>query len=245
MEKFKYLFAAIFVCLGLFLAFLGRKLWYMTVFIIGDLAVTAALVLIGFPTIADQYSAAWVGWAIIVVSLAIGTLGGILATKLQKPIVGILCAWGGFCLGVLVNNSVVYLAGNDILFWSINILLAVVCGVAGYKIFDMAIIIATSFIGSYLIARGASLIWGGFPNAYLLMKEIKYGLRDSVGTEFYYYLIGMFAMTVFASYCQRKMLPPKPKDNYDPDATPLNQPYYKEAYNQVNYSGNYAANSMV
>jgi len=155
---------------------MGRKLWYATVFIIGDLAVTALLVFVGFTSLGQESQKAWVGWLVIAAAFAIGTIGGILATKIQKPIAGIVCAWGGFCLGVVLTTSVSFLAGNQVYFWSINITLALVCGVIGYKIFDLAIIIATSFIGSYLVARAVSLVFGGFPNPYLLMKELQYGI---------------------------------------------------------------------
>jgi hypothetical protein len=65
--------------------------------------------------------------------------------------------------------------------------------------------IGTSFIGSYIMARGVSLYAGGFPNEYVLINQIKTGAIESINPYFYLYLTCIVLVSVGAYVVQLKM----------------------------------------
>ena len=138
-------------------------------------------------------------------SVLVGLLGGYLATKIEKIGAALLCAWGGFCAGVVLNETVLYLANSSVLFWCVNIGLAVLCGILAFVFFNQALIISTSFIGSYLSMRAFGIWFGGFPNEYVLMSQIKSGAINNIDPVFYAYLAGMVVMTIIAAIVQFKV----------------------------------------
>jgi hypothetical protein len=80
--------------------------------------------------------------------------------------------------------------------------LAVVAGIMGYVIFDQAVIVGTSFVGSYLCMRAFGVWFGGFPNEYVLQQQIKSGGIDNIDPVFYAYLAGVFVLTCVGSVVQ-------------------------------------------
>jgi hypothetical protein len=186
--------------LGILIAFFGRYLLKGVVFIAGTVFVCFLILIIFYSTFLSDKTASWIGWLVISLSILLGLVAGYFLAKYDKIEAAILGAWGGFALGVILNETVLYLVGSVALFWCINVGLALVGAVLGFFLFNPVIIIGTSFIGSFLTMRGISLYAGGFPNEYVLITQIKNGAVDNIDPTFYGYLAGILVMTVLASW---------------------------------------------
>ena len=159
-----------------------------------------------------------VTWIVIICTILVGLLVGFFAMKLEKIGACLLAGWGGFCCGVLLNETVLYYATSVALSWSINVACALVAAILAWFLFNHAIIISTALIGSYFTMRGVGLYAGGFPNEYVLMEMISTGEVAQIDPIFYAYLAGIVVMTIIASLVQFKMfhaMEEKEKHPYD------------------------------
>lgn len=100
----------------------------------------------------------------------IGLIVGVIMVKLQKVGAAILAGWGGFMLGLLLNETVLYKAQSEALFWCVGIACAILCAVLTFFIYNHVLINSTSFMGAYFFWRGVSLYAGGYPNEFELIK---------------------------------------------------------------------------
>lgn len=171
---YKYLWGSLFIIIGIFLAFFGRKLFTTALFIAAAAIFVGLVLIIVYSTFLAE-SDKWVGWIVISVAILLGLGVGYLATKLEKIGACLLAGWGGFCLGILLNESVLYYFGSAVLLWIVNGACALIAAIAAWFLFNQAIIISTAFVGSYLTMRGIGLYAGGFPNEYVLLSMIQTG----------------------------------------------------------------------
>jgi Domain of unknown function (DUF4203) len=204
-DTYKAFWGAAFIILGVFLAFFGRYLLKVAVFIAGTILITFIILVVFYATFLSSSTDSWVGWLVVSLALIVGLVGGYFLQKYEKIDAALLGAWGGFTLGVLLNETVLYLASSTALFWIVNITLAIAFAIAGFFAFNQVIMIGTAFIGSYVTARGISLYAGGFPNEYVLINQIKNGAVDNINPVFYAYLAGIVIMSIIAYIVQLKM----------------------------------------
>lgn len=169
-EDYKWVFGGIFLLIGIFLNFFGKKLFTATVFIASTVFVCFFIMIIFYTTFLKDTQADWVGWIVVGFSVIFGLLAGYFAAKMEKLGGMLLCGWGGWCLGILLNETVLYLAGQSWLYWTVNSGLALIGAFLGYVIFVQAVIFATSFIGAYLSMRAFGIWFGGFPNEIVLQN---------------------------------------------------------------------------
>lgn len=204
LDEYKFVFGFLFIGIGLFMAVLGFKLFQAALFIVVTIVVSFLLMFIFYATFLSANTKEWVGWTVFASSVLIGLLAGFLMTKLEKFAGAVLAAWGGFLLGVLLNETVLWLANSAVLFWCVNIIMAIVFGILGFVMFDHAVCFGTAFIGSYMTFKGIGIMAGGFPNIYVLINEIESGAVASIPGVFYAYLTGIVVMTGLCSYAQWK-----------------------------------------
>jgi hypothetical protein len=81
-----------------------------------------------------------------------------------------------------------------------------VAAILVFVTYNHAIILATSLVGSYFFVRGISLYAGGFPNEYLLMKQIKNGVIESEPWTFYVYMGSILVATIICAVVQYRAL---------------------------------------
>ena len=169
-EEYAWLFGTITIIGGLLFAFVGLKFFMVCLFLVGLAMTVLAICLLFYSTFLQNNTEKWVGWLVLTLSVVLGLAVGFLFTKLARFGAAILSGWGGFMLGVLLNESWLYIYGSSALFWCVNIGFAIICCIAGFLVFSHAIMVATSFLGGFFICRGISLFAGGFPSAYELIK---------------------------------------------------------------------------
>lgn len=169
-----WLFGTVCLVSGVFLIFFGRALLRIVLAFIGLAATVFIVMIIFYSTFLNNNSADWIFWVVLACSALLGCLVGFLFTKLVRFGGAILSAWGGFMVGMLINEAWLYMYGLDWLFWVSCIVLAIIFFFIGYKFFEPAVIVSTSFVGSYFLARGIGCFAksASFPSVIVLISQI-------------------------------------------------------------------------
>ena len=163
------LVSVLIIVVGLFVAFFGTIFSNLIVFLVGSLSTTALLLIILYSFILGPKVKKWLAWLIVSISILVGLVVGFLLTKTERFYSIFMSACAGFLIGVLLDDAVLYLLGSKIVFWSVNVGLSLIFGVLALRWFDVALILSTSLIGSFLTARGVSLLAGGWTNDFSLI----------------------------------------------------------------------------
>lgn len=203
-DQYKWIFGPCFIAVGIFFGFVGLGLFKVALFIVSAIAVAGLLLFICYATFLSDNTEVWLGWTMVGVSVALGLVAGFLSVYLENYAAAILAGWGGFLLGVMLNETVLWLANAAWLFWVVNISFAIIFAILGFCFIDHAIVFATSFIGAYMMLKGIGIMAGGFPNIYVLIKMIKSGAIDSIDPAFYGYMAGIVVMTILCIVFQWK-----------------------------------------
>jgi len=204
MDQYKWLWGAIFVFVGFFLGLFGKKLFSVTLFIIGMLVTIALVFVLFYTTFLTNNTKAWVGWTVLGCAIILGIFGGILLFKCQRLGAAVLGGWGGFVLGLLLNETVLFAAKSDWLFWITTISACLVGAGLSFCCYNPVIIMATSFSGSYLFVRGISLYAGGYPNEFTLVNSLETGAATGITGWFYLYLAFIILFTIICACVQFK-----------------------------------------
>lgn len=213
-EDYTWIWTALFIGIGVFLCFLGRWLFKATIFVVAATLTVFAILLLFYATFLEDTTEAWVGWTVLVCSILIGLVVGFFVMKLERLGAALIAGWGGFLGGMLLNETVLFLAESQILFWCVNIGCAVAAAVAAIFLFEHVLKIGTAFAGSYMIFRGISFYAGGWPNEFTLAKQMNKDVDGAFSAWFYAYLAGIVLMTILGSWVQYKHNADKPKTNY-------------------------------
>lgn len=216
MKQYQYLWGAAFIVAGLFLALFGLKLFGIAIFLITAFATTFILLLAFYSLFLSDNTEDWVGWTVMGCCILIGLIVGVIMYKIKKVGAAILAGWGGFMLGLLLNETVMYKAQSEILFWCVAIACAVVAAVLTFFIIGHVLVVSTSFIGAYLFVRGISLYAGGYPNEFELIKKVQSGATPHVDPWFYAYLAGIVVAFVIGLIVQYKHLKKIEEDESHP-----------------------------
>jgi Domain of unknown function (DUF4203) len=131
---------------GIVLLFLGRKLFWVFVGVIGFLSGTE---------VASQFFPNESRLAVLAIALAIGLLGAILAIFLQKLVV----IFAGFLAGVHLAGRFLSAAGwrSDQYLWLLFLLGGILGAILALLLFDWALIILSSLTGAALISQAPLL----------------------------------------------------------------------------------------
>lgn len=134
------------ILIGVALLVFGRKLFWLFVGGVGFLAGVA----IGVKLFADQPVAVHT-----VIALAVGALGAILAIVVKKVAVGV----AGFVAGGLLLYHLVqtFSATSEYSPWVAFLIGGIIGAILINLLFDWAVIVLSSFVGSLLIVQSANL----------------------------------------------------------------------------------------
>jgi len=209
------------IVLGLFVAFFGSIFSNIVVFLVGALAVTAILLIVLYSFILGPKVDKWLAWLIVSLSILVGLITGFILTKTERFYSVVMSAFAGYITGALIDIAVLYLIGSKIVFWSVNLGLAALCAVAALRWHDVALILSTSLIGSFLTARGIALFAGGWTNEQNLIAQMLSSGVESTQPWFYAYLSGILVLTTISSVIQLSRLN-KIKERQKPPYNRLN-----------------------
>jgi hypothetical protein len=204
-DQYKWYFGVGFIVMGIFLGLIGFKVFQVALFMVSTLAVTFLVLFICYSTFLSSATDAWVGWTALGISVVLGLAAGYFMTQIKTLAAAVMAGFGGFLIGILINESIVFLASKVWLFWTVNIACAIVFAILGYFLFDFAVCFGTSFIGSFLVIKGISIMAGGFPSLFLIVKSLENNDIDLWTPVFYAYLAGIIVLTVGTSIFQWKV----------------------------------------
>jgi hypothetical protein len=135
-------------------------------------------------------------WYFLGGGAAAGLILGLILAKYVKFGAAMLGGWGGFALGLILNESILFHFQLSWLFWTANIVCIVVCAVLTFKIFEPAVIAATSVCGSYFLVRGVSCYAGHYYNEFTIINELKAGLYSSIDPIYWGYVAGFVIFSI-------------------------------------------------
>ena len=175
LEDFKYIFAALFVGIGIILCLWGLKQKNKTVIIvcgfIGCYAISAA-VLAWFPSfITDELG--------IIICLLVSFILGCAIGFFLKDEDSFYCLVAGGLIGYYASSYVFKIVSNyvewnpEYLEYACIGVCIVVGALIGFKLKNIIIIMGTSILGGYLAMRGVSLIVGNYLDEGYLIDLIK------------------------------------------------------------------------
>lgn len=158
----------------------------------------------------------WVGWAVLGGAVLAGLLLGYLFQKFAKVGAFALAGWGGYAVGLLLYNAVVYKAGGgEAVFWVTTIGMAAIFGILTVFLYDHILINATAILGSFMFVYGIGLVAGHYANPFTIVDLIKNGQMDSIDPLFYAYMGGnvvLYLIGALVQYHHKKKNP-----QYDPE----------------------------
>lgn len=199
LDEYDWLWGGLFIIAGLFLCFFGKKLFKLSVLMVTSFIVVTGLLFLFYETILYEDYDIWIGWTSVICSIMIGLVSGVFMMKLDRVGGGVVAGWGGFVLGLLLNESVFDFFVNEILFWFINIFLALLNCILSIFWYDHVLINSTAGSGAFLIVRGISLYAGGYPNMFTLIEELDAGDLDDFTDWYYVYLAFMILLAILGS----------------------------------------------
>lgn len=208
-EKNSWAMFALFVIIGGGLTFAGKFLIRATLFFTGILATTFVVMYIFYTTFLKTNTESWVPWAVLGGSAVVGTLLGVLLAKFQKVGAFLLAGWGGFCVGLLLYNAVVYKLDSNIAFWATSCGMALIFGVLTIFLYDHIIINSTSLLGSFMVCYGIGLVAGHYPNPFTIVELVKNGQFTTMDPYYYAYMGGNLLLYIFGivvQYAHRRRL---------------------------------------
>lgn len=205
--EYNWLFAIIFMVVGIPFIFAGRKLFSVVVFIVGTLMTVALVMLLFYSTFLDSNTEYWVFWLVLSLSIIAGLAVGFVLTKCQKLGAACVAGWGGWLFGMFISLTFLYYTQQNWLFWVFNIACACVAAGLAFCFYFPVIITVTSFAGSYMFIRGISLFWPeSFPNEFTTIDDLKNGYIDHISNWFWLYFGFIILLTIVGMVVQCKHL---------------------------------------
>ena len=144
----------IFIIMGFFLCFWGNDFINIVIFMV----VTMALSMVGLELtfkITTNSTSNWVNWVILICVCLLASAAGTFAVKNRKLGITLISLFAGFFFGMTLATPFSSKLGGGA-FWGISIGTAVLFGIVSYWLETALIIITTSFVGAYMLVRGAS-----------------------------------------------------------------------------------------
>lgn len=201
----KYFFGILSIIIGIVECFFGLAVLKPSLFLIGYISAFGFLILVFGEFIMTPDLNILLVWMLLLIAVLIGAIAGYVATSLPKVGFMGLGLWFGFILAFILNNLFLYKIEVDppgLILYIVMGILGVIFAILSMYVWRHLCILATSFLGSYLVIRSLSLYIGHYPNELSLNLEIKYKELASVGWEFYVYFICILALTVVGAFVQ-------------------------------------------
>lgn len=212
LDEYSYIWGILFIAGGAFFCFFGRKLIKAAIFAVTAILIVFAILLLFYTTFLSSTTEVWVGWTVLVCSILLGLVGGFFMMKIERVGAALLAGWGGFLVGLMINEMALYKAESQVAFWCVSIGCAITAAVLTFFLYEHVLINMTAFGGAYMLIRGISFYAGGFPNEFTLAEELKAGNTDAFTNWFYLYMVCIFILAVVGSIVQYKT---NKKDDYN------------------------------
>ena len=197
--KYKWLFAVVMFGIGVFLLLWGGVYVKVTIFIFVFMTVVALIWILLYGLILPDSTPEWVGWIVLVASVAAGLFAAFYMMCWMKLGVFLLACWVGGCGGSMLYDAIVsHIVHSTVALWIMVIVCALIVGVISLKLYKQVIVIGSALLGAYMILRAISVVGGGWPNSFTLNDS------NDVPWTFYMYLIAFIVLGGFGIWFQVK-----------------------------------------
>lgn len=196
-DTYKYFLPPFLVAIGLFLMLFGAKFIKATMFVfifITTFIVSFFLIYLFFvPLDASN----WTIILVVAICLLISLIAAYFTTACMNVGAFLVGFWLGALIATLLFETIIYrITAEPVVLYIMVIIFGIIAGILAVKFLEMAMIIATSFIGAYLLVKGLSIYIGGYPSVLTIMKEIQAGDIDNVPASVYIYVLVTIGFTV-------------------------------------------------
>lgn len=163
---------------GVILTFFGFKLLKPSICFAGFLTATAASLLVFYAVYSTSIDELSTFYYWMAGGAVIGLILGLFLAYFVRVGAAILAGWGGFMIGLILNEAILYRFEFVWMFWTANIVCALICAVLTFKSFEIMMMFSTATIGSYSLIRGAACYLGHWYNEFTIVKMLQEGLID-------------------------------------------------------------------
>jgi H+/gluconate symporter-like permease len=147
------------------------------------------------------------------VSTIIGVGVGFIFIKYKKIGGFFLATWGGFSMGLLFYNAVLYKIDSEIALWCFTLGIGLLYGMSIFFFFDHILIHTTSFLGAFSALFGIGLVAGKYPNPFTIVQMMQNGIFTEIDPAFYGYFAGTLVLYVIGCVWQYRVLNQKRRLN--------------------------------
>ena len=227
-EENQTIFAIVLIVVGVFLNILGYRIFIVTLFLTGVLVTMIGVCLVFYLFVLNKDTKTYVGWIILGCSFLVGLIVGFLLAKYRKIGVFFIACAAGACLGLVLNNAIVRYSQSQALFWIIIAACGIALGIVSCFLFVLIAVLSTSFAGSYIAVRGASLFIGGFPNELTVIEQIKEGVVPKTQWQVWVYVVVIFILFIIGFIIQWRFRPERKSATNSPQRKRRgNDEYYR------------------
>ncbi|RHZ44209.1 hypothetical protein Glove_750g8 [Diversispora epigaea] len=197
----------ILIVTGIVFCFFGRKIWGLTLFLLGFYigSIFGWIILTNFEP-DDGYGGSASPTIMLILSLVFGLIGGLLFVCCASVAIWLLGALAGYALAIFIlslsSDGIIHSKTGRIIF-------IVAFAIAGlfltFFFEEHVIIIGTSFIGSYAIFIGIDMFANtGFTNSVRTFMDGNHDIAYEANTKVYLMLVGMIVVFIIGALCQYK-----------------------------------------
>ncbi|CAG8467332.1 8909_t:CDS:2 [Diversispora eburnea] len=197
----------ILIVTGVVFCFFGRRIWRLTLFLLGFYigCIFGWIILTNFEP-DDGYGGSASPTIMLVLSLVFGLVGGLLFVFCASIAIWLLGALAGYALAMFLLS---WSSGGIIHSKTGQIIFIVIFALAGLLLTfffeEHVIIIGTSFIGSYALFIGIDMFANtGFYNSVRAFMDGNHDIDYEANTKVYLMLVGMIVVFVIGALCQYK-----------------------------------------
>lgn len=187
-------FGAFLLIAGTLLVFLGRKLFKPAICLTGFLTTIAVSCLIYYSVYLEDTSDLAEFWYFLGGGAAAGICVGLLLCWASRVGAAVLAGWGGLTGALILNETLIYRAEVEWLFWVTIVVCTVGAAVSAFFFLDHVLITSTVLLGSYALVRGVACYAGHYYNEVTMAKLAKEGLLVDIDPWYWAYVGGFFVM---------------------------------------------------
>ena len=176
----------------------GDRLFSVAIFLIGFSVSAFFIAELLYVSFLHDSTQAWVIYTSFASLAFASIMVGLLFVKLDRLGVALLSGSASIVLGILLDETWLYIYSMPTLFTSLLVVFTTSSFVLGFIWPKIAIILTTSFFGSFFAVKGVSILFGSFPAEILIIKGIMGKRPQSIDSSFHAYLAVILILTVLA-----------------------------------------------
>lgn len=194
-----YVLGALLVLFGICIGLFGRKFYSVFVFIIGFFTAQILILWLYYTHVLTSNTPVWLLASVVALSALLSGVIGMLGVSFIKAGASILSGLGAFIFCYILVLALPIFK-HTYLYPFFIALLSLPGFVAGFVLFNQGVIVATSIIGSFCMARGVSFFTGHFPSEIATYQTFSRDGQIQVDPVYFYFLGSIFAISPIMSF---------------------------------------------